>query len=66
MVKWYYIYKVTRYCAKVLAHNHVITLLDESASALYRGEVVSWRYGNVVPRCPSSVVSWRRGVQLLW
>lgn len=49
MVKWYYIYKVTRYCAKVLAHNHVITLLDESASALYCGEVVSWCYGNVAP-----------------
>ena len=53
MVKWYHVFKVTRHRAKVLTHDHVTTLADESASALYRGEVVSW--------CHSSVVSWCRG-----
>ena len=42
MVKWYYVCKVTCYYA--------ITLADESASALYRGEVVSWRRGSMTPR----------------
>lgn len=54
MVKWYHVCKVTRYCANVLAHDYAITLADESASALYRGEVVSWCYG--------TAASWRRGV----
>ena len=45
MVKWYRIYRVTR--------NHVITLTDESAFTLYRGEVATW--------CRGRAVSWRRG-----
>lgn len=61
MVKWYHVCRVTRYCANALTRDHVTTLADESASALYRGEVVSWCYGNVVSWCHSSVVSWRRG-----
>ena len=58
MVKWYRIYKVTRHRAKALTHDYAITLPDESASALYRGEVVSWCYG--------SAASWRRGVVVVW
>lgn len=58
MIKWYRTYKVTRYCANVLTRNHAITSPDESASALYCGEVVSWRYG--------VVVVWQRGTTSTW
>lgn len=58
MLKWCRVYKVTRHRAKVLTHDYAITLPDESASALYRGEVVSWCYG--------SAASWRRGVVVVW
>lgn len=41
MIKWYYVCKMARHRAKVLTRHCAITLADESASALYRGEVVS-------------------------
>ena len=49
MVKWYHVYRVTRHRANVLTRNHVITSPYESASALYRGEVVLWRRGSMAP-----------------
>ena len=49
MIKWYHVCKVMRCRANVLTHDYAITLADESASALYRGEVVLWRRGSMAP-----------------
>lgn len=49
MIKWYHVCRVTRYRANVLTRDHVITLPDESASALYRDEVVLWRRDSMAP-----------------
>lgn len=56
MIKWYRVYKVKRYCANVLTHDHAITLPDESA--LPRFTVVKWQRG--------AVVVWYRGVAVVW